>query len=263
MGQKSQTVEIRFKPRIAMFDRPLQRALLYSFLFHACLFGVFRIKCFDLNEQETTFNPVEVAIEDEAQEEKSLVTVTDVHSDEKMKMHAPTNKETHWVSQVPFDFDEFMDKAVFSTQESEVSASQEIIPDYFLSESLEFQEPLYPLKLHLSKSLSKLKLVEDGSSFFKLKDSGAHQGIYTLAARTYPIEYIVRVSEKTGAIVEWKRKKELIDKLLQAHADAFIQKLRFAPHELTDAHSKVRGKIIMVFECPGEELATMVREGAV
>lgn len=240
-----QTIEIRFKPRIAMFDRPLQRALLYSFLFHALLFGLFRIKCFDLNEPEVTFHPVEVAIEDEVPEEKSLVTVAEMHSDEKTRMEAPKNKEKVLLAQAPLD----------------VSCPQGELPDYFLSEHIEFQEPLYPLKLRLSKSLSKLQLIEDGSSFFKVKDAKRHAS-YTLAARTYPIEYIVRISVKTGAIVEWKRKKELIDKVLQAHADAFIQKLRFAPCEATTAHSKLKGKIVMVFECPGEALAKMVREGA-
>ncbi|MDB6080818.1 MAG: hypothetical protein JWO53_90 [Chlamydiia bacterium] len=240
---KNQTVEIKFKAKTSLFDRPLQRALLYSFLFHGLIFGVFRVKFFDLPEPATTFHPVEVAIEENQEQEKSLVAVAEESKEE--NLIAPINRENLNFLQTTLDYEELLADAQFLKKQAPDITTR------FTSEKLEFQEPYYPLKIHLTKALSCMKLIEDGSSLFKKRES------HSMRYASYPIEYTIKVSSKTGTVVTWKRKKELIDKKLQAQADRLIQELRFSASSSSD--SLVGGKVVIVFTCTGDELERMLQ----
>src|SRR6185295_7379107 len=94
-----------------------------------------------------------------------------------------------------------------------------------------YSEKIYPLTLQCSKSLTKLKLLQDGSELFHQRAAHESSASFLLAKQHYPISYEVYVSPKTGKVVRWTRKRELLDKPLQQLADRIIEKIAFQPFE--------------------------------
>lgn len=248
-------VNIRLKENSFFFDAPFLRALGYSLLFHIVLFGFFKIEFLDISEPIDSPAPVSVALGETNQPVATTKVDVDTPFDKPLfvasgidKIEMPTepmNATEFMLSQVHHNVQN--NALWYEKSEDYASFAKE------MSEPLQFQERLYPLRLKFSSSLSKLKLIEDGSSLFKEKSPHHSVSSYILTVHPLDIEYDVVVSGESGKVIEWKR-KELLDKRLQRYADFIIKTISFAPSEKLC----VQGKILLIFKCSGEEIEHLV-----
>jgi len=245
--KNSEKVRVRFGAKNRIFDRPLQRALLYSFLFHALLFGLFRIQYNNLDDRdEVEMAPIQVAIE---QEYDASGTIADV-------------QEEHEVQLLPFDqniiaqFSQFdREKVLYELFSGQKEFRKNEDSSLSQKATIDWGERLYPLHLKLSHALQKLTLIDDGSSSFCLKGPRDSSAEFELATSHYPITYHVTVAGQTGKIVRSSRKKELLDKRLQLLADALLEKIVFRPFE----KKEVEGRITVVFHASGNVVEAMIQ----
>jgi hypothetical protein len=241
--KNSQKIEVRFLPKPRMVDRPLQRALLYSFLFHALLFGLFRIQYSDLHEREPFFQPIQVAIE--ADTESKAVVADVVHEEKKTLLAIDKQKLT----EAPL-FER--EKAIYDLVSEPPYDS---LDTFALLTKIDMSQKLYPMRLKLSSKLSKLELLEDGSCFFRKKEKTDRIARLQLAYAHYPITYHVTVDGASGKVIHSSRTKELLDKKLQVLADAIIDKIQFFPSE----EQQVSGRLSIIFYADSEEIEEMLQ----
>jgi hypothetical protein len=248
----SSNVSVRLKDKGSLLDRPFKQALIYSFLFHALVFGVFRVQFSTISDPTEPINPVEVAIDtertadgDDAQE---LVAIAEQESTQEKVSFAPYVKEYIKIAEKYYSDASTAQIEPTALHESEVFDDEGFEEKLYLTK-LPYQLRHYPLRLEFTTALSKLKLLEDGSSLFKEKSASFSRQKIPFAFFT--IAYNVKISGQTGKITEWKRKRELLDKKLQVCADRIIDQIQFAPFQLTS----LRGKIWIVFECSGDEIS--------
>ena len=247
-------IKLHVKEKSAFMTTRLRQAFTYSLFVHVLVFAVFRVKFMIPQEDVLISKPIDVGIEAEIQES--------VHTD------GTENKESldSFPAMYPFTSmpSSFLDHHT-SLQESKREAlffSQNTLPDPFSADLQKkqsandlFSEHFYPLKIELSRELEPLKIIEDGSLFFKKKPPKSSYAHLQLTTSPFKIRYFVEVLGSTGKISGWSRKHELLDKKLQQYADFLIEKISFAPG---DEKSYI-GKVDLIFYCTGEEIKGMLR----
>ncbi len=252
----TQQVEIRINEKRSFFDRHLRQAFTYSLLFHALLFGLFRIKFSQIHETAEAFRPVQVAVDNEKIEENAQQAIAEV-ADTPINL-APHSTQALLARSWPFNFDQALSSVLLSPS-SDAYETEDVIEssEMLLQESakldqlkIRFSEHVYPLTLKLSKKLSRLQLIEDGHELFRLKAKTLADAHLLLATTSYPISYKVHILGKTGKVILWDRKKELIDKQLQEYADKIVQTLTFEPF----AEDEIKGRIQIIFKCDGQKI---------
>ena len=254
----NQIIELRYRKCNTLFDRALQRAFLYSVLFHALLFGVFRIKLLAIPLTPAILNPVEVALDAEKIEENFQETVAIAPNEERIT--APMNDQS--LLTIPVDsfhlINNFLFQATTTPSPTLIVNNDETELLSLLSQEkseldVKYKERLYPLQLELSGDIAHLAIIEDGSILFKERTIKHKAATFKLATNVFPIDYRVVVSNQSGAIIQWSRKKELLDKNLQNCADKLIQTIRFVPKPWAEKET-IRGKLWIIFACTGNEL---------
>jgi hypothetical protein len=260
----SQHVIIRYQKRSTLFDRALQRAFLYSVLFHALVFGLFRIKFLELPLTSSALNPVEVALDAEKPDESMQETVAVAPTEERPT--APRDEQA--LLSIPIDRFGLTNTFLFQTaatppsttvlSDNETQVLSLLAHDKQEAKEIPFTERLYPLRLQISGDAASLSIIEDGSILFKERAAKHKTTLFKLATNTFPIEYRIVVSSESGTIIQWSRKKELLDKQLQNCADKLIHMIRFAPRPWPGKKA-IRGKLWIIFACTGHELREYLR----
>ena len=243
--KNSQKIELRYLPSHKLLERPLQRALLYSFLFHALLFGLFRIQYDDLDDHNLVEPlPIEVAIE---KENDTVATILDLEEQEK-PLKIPIAKT---LFSAPCTFDK--ESSIFS-----LIYPKKIKPSPLDSEIHERadlpDERLYPLTLKLSHAIHKLELIDDGSMLFRKKQFSDRTSEFQMTLQHYAITYHVEVTPQTGKITLSSRTQELLDKKLQKVADLLLEQIRFQAFHVP----KVEGRVSVIFHAPGDSVEGML-----
>ena len=238
------------KSRTRKFDRAFQRALLYSLLFHGLVFGLFRIKFLDVHESEPPLRPINVAIE---KEEHETVAISNEEDECPKFIESAITSEKNNYPHPP------LTATALSTPEGQTIAESLLNEEYDHCSFPQkpYSEKIYPLTLQCSHSLSKLHLISDGSELFCEKKPYESSSSFKLATQHYPISYTVQINPKTGKVIRWTRKRELLDKPLQALADRIIETIAFEPFERKSQTKEgefreKRGKISITFHAPYE-----------
>lgn len=240
--QNSSQLALKLKEQASLFDRPFKQALLYSVLFHFLVFGVFRVQFLQIKDAIQPIDPVEVAI-DQGQDSQELVAIAEFDNPKETAAFAPYVKEHLKLKDKGYkaDIEHLATSKACFFDEKEIDEKQ-------FHTKLSYPTKHYPLRLEFTSGISKLKLIEDGSNLFKEKNSYFSRD--KLPLTFFTIAYNVKVSGTTGKVTEWKRKRELLDKRLQACADRIIGEIQFAPFQ----ENSLKGKIWIVFECSGDEI---------
>jgi hypothetical protein len=240
---EKKTLHISIKKPVAFINRPLIRALLWSALIHLCLLCSFRIKMISFHESDYPLKPIAVAIEEEiapvitaAVETESIIPQVAVNWDE-VRQDIPTAYVK--ISKAP----------MIETYDT-ISSEQTIAS---LPNSLAHHAAAYPLRIKFSPNLRQLKLLADGSSLFRQKESE-----FLLSPLRFPITYTVSVNGQTGKVIRWTREGILADKTLQSCADTLLSTLRFVPF----GSKTIEGTICFIFRCNGQELQQLLKDKA-
>ncbi len=244
-SQKKAPLAIQLPKRSSFLDKALLQALVYSFIFHLVLFGTFKIRLNDYQEQLPQMLPLNVAIDTEKNEGLRFETeVVDIDQ---------LDRSLFFISNLDEDEYKAMTLAL-SDQHSIAAFSNQTIHE--MTPTLTWAPRMYPLKLKLSSKLKALTLLEDGSSLFR--DRGLNESLdrFVLADKHLPTEYKVTVDGTTGLIMSAERKNVLLDKRLQACADAVINNICFKPF----SEKSATGSITLVFCCTGDEIQGLMHD---
>ncbi|MCE5293918.1 MAG: hypothetical protein LLF94_04835 [Chlamydiales bacterium] len=231
----------------SFLDKALLQALFYSLLFHLVLFGTFRIRFNDYQENTPQMLPLNVAIDAEPITEAKVIDAEDVshktflatipESEYKAMnlalLNPPSKYELETTHLPPNSLTAFSDADIADLAPKSTWAAK-----------------MYPLQLKLSHDLKKLTLLEDGSKNFRDKGPYESLGRFALTSNHLPIEYKVTVDGATGHIIRHEREQVLLDKRLQACADKLIDEITFEPF----SENQITGRITLVFCCSGDEI---------
>jgi|GEM_PF-6506800 len=231
-------IKIGLKRKNPLRDRAFQRAIFYSLLFHALVFGLFRVKFIDHSEGVAKTSSLAVSIEMEPEQE---LPVTKTH-----EFLAPSADLTKFPG-VSSNWDDLICNELF--EKTHLAPIAEIRLSDDMAAPKAGKDPFFPLRIRSAKKIKALHLIEDGSSLFKEK-SIDESAAFSYPLYTYSITYTVKIAGQSGKIVEWFRRGELLDKTLQECADKIIETIRFAPTQ----EAEIKGHIWLEFLCNGEEL---------
>jgi hypothetical protein len=230
-------------------NRAFLRYMAYSLLFHLSIFGLFQVKFVQFFGPEAPFRPCSLllAAEEGKAEENctGALQVATYSFEDKTLEEFPLTKisvDDKIISLLLSDF-----RPPIANLDKTLEIAQGL--------TLDMEEPYYPLKIHLAKSLKDLVIVEDGSSLFRPKDPLFSSSSLNFATSTYTINYSIKIDGKSGKIASASRKHELLDKDLQVCADKLIKEIRFAPC----GEGIKRGKIKLIFLCSGDSIKGYLR----
>lgn len=245
--KNSAKVEVKIAKKYRIFDRPLQRALLYSFLFHALLFGLFRIQYSGPDDhEEIALAPIQVAVEEAPELHAAIAEVEETAKKERLPLDRELLQTLAHMNEERAAFELLADQREFRYDFREVPKAHEAV---------DWSERLYPLHLKFSRALQKLTLMEDGSELFCFKTDGRLGGPFEQALLHYPIAYQITVSGTTGKIIRSSRRKELLDKKLQLLADRLVEKIAFRPFEAKE----IEGRLTIIFHASGNDVEAILQ----
>lgn len=252
--EKKQRVIIRLRRKRYKFDTRFWRAVLYSTGFHLFIFGFIRIQFSQAHDGPAPLLPVEVAIDYEEEDLSSEVVAIRHEESEKLLLAMSAIED----SPQPLADPELMDEInhilidLHSSDEANTTSfpSNQGLRELPPPSRLNLSERLYPIRFQISGSLKNKHIISDGSHLFRKSTSSETNALLRLKTTSRSIMYQIEIDGKTGKVIEWKRKRELIDKKLQAFADRLLDEITF---EASSSDVK-RGSIRIIFDCTGDEL---------
>lgn len=252
-GKKDRVI-IRLRQKRYKFDTRFWRAVLYSAAFHLFIFGFIRIQFSQVHQAPMPLLPVEVAIDYEEEDLSAEVVAVKHDENEKLLIAMSPIEDSPQPRADPELVDE-VNHILIDLNSSDESNNPRFATNHGLTEvappgRFNLSEKLYPLRFQVSGSLKNKQIVTDGSHLFRNSTATETNAPLRVKTTSRSILYQIKIDGITGKVIEWKRKRELIDKKLQAFADTLLDEITF---EAGFPGTK-KGSIRVIFDCTSDKL---------